>query len=61
MEVATVVALQEKVAMEDMDVSIVDSKATKRRLAPTFNKNLHCLREDHREVRVPQFLFRAIR
>ncbi|PON55648.1 hypothetical protein PanWU01x14_187160, partial [Parasponia andersonii] len=44
-----------------MDALIVDSKATRRKIALTINRDLHCLKEDHREARVPQFLFRAVR
>ncbi|PON63340.1 hypothetical protein PanWU01x14_132500 [Parasponia andersonii] len=47
--------------MDLMDALIVDNKATRRKLAPTINRNLHYLKEDQREVRVPQFLFRAVR
>ncbi|PON80329.1 hypothetical protein PanWU01x14_007790, partial [Parasponia andersonii] len=36
-------------------------QGTRRKLAPTVNRDLHCLKKDHREVRVPQFLFRAVK
>ncbi|PON43680.1 hypothetical protein PanWU01x14_272160, partial [Parasponia andersonii] len=29
----------------------MDNKATRRKLAPTANENLHCLKEDYKEVK----------
>ncbi|PON71094.1 hypothetical protein PanWU01x14_075330, partial [Parasponia andersonii] len=49
--VAIVVALQERVTTVLMDTSIMDNKATRRKLAPTANKNLYCLKKDYGELR----------